>query len=568
MISFDVLRWKNLLSTGNAWIEVKLNQHPMTLVVGKNGAGKSTIIDALTYVLFGKPFRDINLAGLINSINDSNMCVEVEFREGSQHYKVVRGMKPNIFEIWQNGIMIQQDAAKQDYQKILEKSILGFNMKSFTQIIVVGSSSFVPFMKLKPTERRNIIEDLLDINIFSIMNTVLRARAKNLNDTIVSIKSNVTGIMEKIELQKKYIQENKRNNAELITRKRSDLSNSEVQITELNSNANLVQRHISVLHKKIDDEPSIRGTIKTLESFRIKIDSNINNITKEMSFYTENDNCPKCKQIISNKDTMLHDCKTKLDEFASGLSQLETKQITIEERLNAIVDIHKKISAHQTELTRVLSSITEIQKQASRTQNELTELLTRKPISEDLLQVSKDLVTQLETLNTQRRDVIDKKAYYDMAALLLKDNGIKSKIIKQYLPIINKMVNKYLAAMDFFINFTIDEEFNESIKSRHRDTFSYENFSEGQKRRIDLSLLFTWRAVAKIKNSVNTNLLILDEILDGSLDADGMDEFMSLLNTFGNENNVYLISHRGDILADKFNHVLKFELVGNFSELS
>lgn len=568
MICFNVIRWKNLLSTGNAWIEVRLDQHPMTLMIGKNGAGKSTLIDALCYVLFGKPFRNINIGGLINSINDSNMCVEVEFREGTRHYKVIRGQKPNIFEIYQDGRLLDQDASKGDQQKYLEKTILGFNMKSFTQIIVVGSSSFVPFMRLKPTERRNIIENLLDINIFSTMNIVLRAKSKSVNDTIVSIKNTAGSVMEKIELQKKFIQDNKRSNAELITKKRSELANSQIQVTDLTQRANLVQRHVDALQAKIADEAGVRSTVKTLESFRIKIDSNINNLNKEVSFYTENDNCPKCKQVISNKENMLHDCKTKIDEFEKGLGQLETKQQTVEQRLTIITEVHKNISSHQMELTRILSSISEIQKQASRVQAELTELSAKKPISDDLLQVSKDLLTQLEQLNTQRKDVLDKKVYYDMAAFLLKDSGIKSKIIKQYLPVMNKMVNKYLAAMDFFINFTIDEEFNESIKSRHRDTFSYENFSEGQKRRIDLSLLFTWRAVAKIKNSVNTNLLILDEILDGSLDADGMDEFMALLNTFGNESNVFLISHRGDILADKFNHTMKFELAGNFSELT
>jgi len=567
MIYFQIIRWKNLLSTGNSWTEIRLDKHPLTLMIGKNGAGKSTLLDALTFVLFGKPFRNINKPKMINSINDSNMVVEIEFRVKNKHYKVIRGQKPDIFEIYQDNTLINQDASSRDYQKHLEKNILGFNVKSFNQIVIVGKASFIPFMKLKADERRMIIEDLLDIEIFSTMNRVLRVKVKNIHDSSEDIKKKINTIMEKIELQKKYINDSKKSNEENIEKKRQEVSNNQIQITNLSNDSNLVQRHITILEQKIQDESSVRENIQKLEKFRIKIDGNINNLGKEIDFYTNNSTCPKCKQDINNKESMINGCKHKKDELQSGIKKLEIQQSTFEERLTAIKDVHSKISSHQMEMTRILSSVTEIQKYTQKLLNEINELSNKKPISDDLLQVSKDLYSQLEKLNHERKDIIDKKAYYDMAALLLKDNGIKSKIIKQYLPVINKMVNKYLTSMDFFVDFNIDEEFKETIKSRHRDSFSYENFSEGEKLRIDLALLFTWRAVAKIKNSMSTNLLILDEIFDGSLDDTGTEEFMRLLNTFGNEANIFLISHKGDILQDKFSNVLRFEKVGSFSEI-
>jgi DNA repair exonuclease SbcCD ATPase subunit len=566
MTYFLVIRWKNLLSTGNAWTEVRLDKYPMTLIIGKNGAGKSTLLDALTFVLFGKPFRNINKPKLINSINDSNLVVEVEFRSGSRHYKIVRGQKPDIFEIHQDNILINQDASSKDYQKHLEKTILGFNMKSFTQIVIVGSSSFIPFMRLKTDERRMIIEDLLDIEIFSTMNKVLKIKTRNVSDSSNEIKNKISGIMEKIELQKKFINESKKSNEEQIEKKRNEVSNNQIQITNLSNDANLIQKHIHALEAKILDEVSVRDNIQKLEKYRIKIDTNINNLSKEIDFYNNNSNCPKCKQDINNRNKMVSICQHKLENSKEGIKQLEEKQSELEQRLDNIKGVHTKVSEHQMELTRILSTISEIQKHNNKLLNDINELSSKKPISDDLLQVSKNLYSDLEKLNNDRKDIIDKRAYYDMATLLLKDKGIKAKIIKQYLPVINKMVNKYLTSMDFFVNFNIDEEFKETIKSRHRDLFSYENFSEGEKLRIDLALLFTWRAVAKIKNSMNTNLLILDEIFDGSLDASGTEEFMRLLHTFGNEANIFLISHKSDILIDKFTNILKFDKIGSFSE--
>jgi DNA repair exonuclease SbcCD ATPase subunit len=569
MIRFKKIRWKNLLSTGNAWTEVQLDGHNMTLIIGKNGHGKSTLIDALFYVLFGKPFRKIRLDQIINSINNAELCVEVEFDVGQTQYKIIRGMRPGIFEIHEYGKLINQEAATKDQQKYLERNILGTNPRSFAQIVVIGGGfNYTPFMKLGPQDRRAIIENLLDIEVFSIMNTVVKTRVKSTNESLESIKGQIKTTMEKIDLQKKYISDSRKTNDELIVQKKSELSNSEIQITDLNNTANVTRQQILDLQDQINDESKIRTRIRTMEQLRIRIDTNIGKANKEIQFYSENEKCSTCQQDIKNADEMLTVCNHKLVEFQDGLKQLEVKQVETEQRLTAITQIHEQINQLQLQLTSVQSSVSQIQKYSSRLLTEIQALSSKKPISDDLLQVSKDLFKDLEDMTTKRRELIESKAYFDLAATLLKDNGIKTRIIKQYLPVINKLVNKYLAAMDFFVNFEIDGEFQETIKSRFRDTFSYENFSEGQKRRIDLSLLFTWRDVAKLKNSVNTNLLILDETLDGSLDSDGMEEFMRLLNSLGSDHNTFLISHRGDILADKFNNVLKFELLGNFSQVS
>lgn len=564
---FEKLRYKNILSTGNVFTEIDLDKSPLTLVIGKNGSGKSTMLDALTFVLFGKPFRKINKPNLINSINDSEMLVEVEFRAQNKKFLVRRGQKPSVFQIYENGKLIDQDAKTGDYQMLLEKTILNFNYKAFTQIVILGSAAFVPFMQLPAADRRKIIEDLLDINIFSTMNTILKGKMKALLEHAKTVKTNIQTVLSNIEMQKKFVEESKKNAQDQIESKQQELQINLNYVNELTSNVVLIQQHVDSMIKSVSDEIKVKAKAKSLESYRIKIDSNLDKVNADLIFFQTNDNCPKCRQRIKNKDDHILDCNAKIEEYTEGLLRLETQQHKLEERITDIVSKKKKIADHQSELTRIQASVTQVQKYIQKLQIEIEELSKKKPISDDLMAVSKKLIEELEKLNEEKKEIIERRSYLDVATALLKDNGIKAKIIKQYLPIINKLVNKYLTQMDFFVNFNINEEFEETIKSRYRDLFSYENFSEGEKLRIDLALLFTWRAIAKIKNSMHTNLLILDEVLDGSLDNAGTEEFMKLLDTFGKESNIFIISHKGDILQDKFNEVLRFEKIKNFSEI-
>ena len=571
MIYFRRIKWKNFLSTGNMWTEVQLDKTPNTLIIGMNGAGKSTLLDALTFALFGKSFRGINLPSLINSINEKEAMVEIEFRIGSREYKIERGLKPSVFNIYCNDILVNQDAKSQDYQKVLENQILKFNYKAFTQIVILGSSSFVPFMQLPALDRRAIIEDLLDIEIFSSMNAIVKSTLKELTADIESSKVKLDATLSKIDLQKKYVEEAKKNTSQLVEKKRQEYVDSEEQAQKLIDDAALVQAHyVNYLLKQIADEPAVKGKIKQLQSFHTKIETKLKNAEKHLHFYTDNDTCPTCEQglEINFKNNAIESANTQLHEYRTGIEKLNEEVDKANGRLGAINDLHHKVAEHQSELVRINASVVQMQRQQKRLQAEITELETKKVLSDDMLQVSEQLIKDLSTLNNLRKDYAEQKKYYDVAATLLKDNGIKTKIIRQYLPVINKLVNKYLAAMDFFVNFEIDEEFKETIKSRHRDTFKYVNFSEGEKMRIDLALLFTWRTIAKLKNSMNTNILILDEVFDSSLDNTGTEEFMKLLDTLGNEANVFVISHKGDILIDKFKSTIRFEKQKNFSVIT
>lgn len=564
MIIFKTLKWKNFLSTGNFWTEIELDKSPNTLVVGTNGAGKSTMLDALTFALFGKPFRNINKPTLLNSINQKDCLVEVNFKIKSKHYRVVRGIKPAVFEIYIDGELVDQDAASKDYQQILEEQILKFNYKAFTQIVILGSSSFVPFMQLSAADRRTIIEDLLGIDIFSAMNIVVKERATTIKNRAAELKTAVDTTLSKVELQKKFIEDAQKNNKELALRKEVEYQDQVAQINKLTKDGELVQKHIDALLKSITDEKLLKDKQKKLDQFEAKIESNISKVRKDIQFYTLNSTCPTCDQAISNGEAKVHECNYKLSGYSEGIAKLQDEYNKVSERLTEIAGIHRKISDHTSEISRINASIVQIQKYARKLSAEIEDLQSKKVLSEDMMNVSKELVEKLESLNKERRELVDTKNYIDMAASLLKDSGIKAKIIKQYLPVINKLVNKYLASMDFFVAFEINEEFKETIKSRHRDDFSYNNFSEGERMRIDLALLFTWRAVAKMKNSMNTNLLILDEVFDSSLDNTGTEEFMKLINTLS-DTNVFVISHKGDVLLDKFKNVVKFAKKNNFS---
>lgn len=570
MITFEKIRWKNFLSTGNFFTEIQLNRSSNTLIVGQNGAGKSTILDALCFVLFGKPFRKINKPQLANSINGKDCIVEIEFTIGDRKYKVIRGIKPNVFEIWCNGIMVNQDAKVKDYQEHLEKIILKLNYKSFTQVIILGSASFVPFMQLSPSDRRTIIEDLLDIEIFSSMNTLVKLRLLEIKDSMFSSKGTMEIYAEKIKLQKENIEQHKKNNEEEVVKKQAEITTNEELYSKSESDIAKIQAVVVELQKEIADELTVNQKSSKLVQLETKLESRIKKIDREISFFETNDSCPTCTQGISetfrNEQVETHN-KTKI-EVSNGLQEIN-KQIQIyNDRINDIHKINSEISNHNMEMVKMTTTMQSITKYIAKLNKEITELNVKKETMEDGNEYLHELKNGLSSMVEEQKELITTKQYFEFASNLLKDTGIKTKIIKQYLPIMNKMINKYLTSMNFFVNFNIDENFEETIKSRFRDDFSYYNFSEGEKFRIDVALLLTWRQIARLKNSVNTNLLILDEVFDSSLDIGGTDEFMKLIGEFGHDTNVFVISHKGDQLFDKFRSVIKFEKKNNFSQVA
>jgi DNA repair exonuclease SbcCD ATPase subunit len=570
MIIFEKCRWKNFLSTGNYFTEIDFTRSTNTLIIGQNGAGKSTILDALCFGLFGKPFRKINKPQLLNSINQKDGVVEVEFSIGTKKYKIIRGIKPNVFEIYCNGIMVNQDAAVKDYQEHLERLILKLNYKSFTQIVILGSASFVPFMQLSASDRRTIIEDLLDIQIFSSMNGLVKTKLSEIKDSNTRVKYSLELTGEKITLQKQNIEEHKKHNDAEIEKKKQEILNSETQVGKLHTDIELIQKHINVLNSKINDSVAMQKKSTKLLQLESKLESKVKKIDKEITFYEENDNCPTCKQHID--DTFRHGELARSNqtkgEIGVGLKDIEKEIEKTNKRIEEIQKIVKHIQEHNNEVVKHNSTISAVNKYIGKIQQEINELSNRKDNLEEENAKLKELKKQLGDILKEQEVISTEKQYYDFASALLKDGGIKTKIIKQYLPVMNKLINKYLAAMDFFANFNINENFEEIIKSRHRDEFSYDSFSEGEKMRIDLALLFTWRQIAKLKNSTNTNLLILDEVFDSSLDTVGTDEFLKLLHSLDNDTNVFVISHKGDQLFDKFRSVIRFEKKNNFSRIA
>jgi DNA repair exonuclease SbcCD ATPase subunit len=570
MIIFEKVRWKNFLSTGTYFTEISLTKSPNTLIIGHNGAGKSTILDALCFGLFGKPFRKINKPQLPNSINQADCVVEVEFSIGKKQYKIIRGIKPNTFEIYCNGALVNQDAKAKDYQEHLEKFILKLNYKSFTQVVILGSASFVPFMQLSPADRRAIIEDLLDIQIFSSMMSVVKEKMAIIKDSSTKNKYEMDLTSEKINLQKQNIEEHKTRSTEEIEKKRKEVSDSEEQIKQLTKDIGLIQKHIDVLNSKISDQMAMQKKSGKLVQLESKLESRLKKIEKEVEFYHDNSDCPTCKQGINQEFreeqiTTLNNTKVEVNDALTDIA----KQITeTSDRIDAIQKIIQHIQAHNNEIVKHNSTISAVHTFINKLQTEIGDLSTKKDSLEEENAKLKELREELGGLVKKQEELSVEKHYYDYASTLLKDTGIKTKIIKQYLPIMNKLINKYLTAMDFFVNFNINEQFEETIKSRHRDEFSYANFSEGEKMRIDLALLFTWRQIAKLKNSTNTNLLILDEVFDSSLDTVGTEEFLKLIHEMGHDTNIFVISHKGDQLFDKFRSVIKFEKKNNFSQVA
>jgi DNA repair exonuclease SbcCD ATPase subunit len=570
MIIFQKVRWKNFLSTGNTFTEINFQKSPNTLIIGHNGAGKSTILDALCFGLFGKPFRKINKPQLVNSINNANVVVEIEFTIGKKEYKVIRGIKPNVFEVYLGDKLLDQDAKAKDYQEFLEKFILKINFKSFTQVVILGSASFVPFMQLTPADRRAIIEDLLDINIFSSMNGVVKEKMAEIKDLSVKSKHEMDLTSERINFQKQSIEDHKNRSDEEIGKKRKEISDSVDQIFTLKRDVELIQKHIDVLQRKIEDKLSVEKKSKKLLQLESKIETNIKKNEKDIAFYEEHDNCPTCKQTIEGdfKSEQVSERKSKVVTQREGLTEISAEIAKTNQRIEEIININKHISGHNNEIVKHNSTVSAINAFVTKLQKEIDELSIGKDTVEEENEKLKELKQQLSVLLIKMEELSVEKQYYEFAGNLLKDTGIKTKIIRQYLPIMNKLINKYLTAMDFFVNFNINESFEETIKSRHRDEFSYANFSEGEKMRIDLALLFTWRQIAKLKNSTNTNLLILDEVFDSSLDGVGTEEFLMLLHEMGTDTNVFVISHKGDQLFDKFRSIIKFEKHNNFSRIA
>ena len=570
MIIFQKVRWKNFLSTGNNFTEINFQKSPNTLIIGNNGAGKSTILDALCFGLFGKPFRKINKPQLLNSINQQACVVEIEFAIGQKQYKVIRGIKPNVFEVYLGDKLLDQDAKAKDYQEFLEKFILKINFKSFTQVVILGSASFVPFMQLTPADRRAIIEDLLDIGIFSSMNGIVKEKMTEIKDHSVKNKHEMDLTSERIKFQKQSIEEHKNRTDEEVKNKQEEVKQSIDQTFTLQRNVDLIQKHIEVLTSKINDKLAIEKKSTKLIQLESKLESRLKKLEKESKFYEENHDCPTCKQSIA--DTFRHSQLSGIDktkgEIGVGIADIETKIQEANNRIEEIQKIVKHIQEHNNEIVKHNSTISAVNAYITKLQREIESLSAQKDtIVEDNAKL-KELKVELGVLLEKQEELSTEKQYYEFAGSLLKDTGIKTKIIRQYLPIMNKLINKYLTAMDFFVNFNINEQFEETIKSRHRDEFSYANFSEGEKMRIDLALLFTWRQIAKLKNSTNTNLLILDEVFDSSLDGVGTEEFLKLIHEMGTDTNVFVISHKGDQLFDKFRSIIKFEKYNNFSRIA
>jgi len=568
MILFRKIKWKNLLSTGNHFTEIQFDKSPSTLIVGSNGAGKSTMLDALCFVLFGKPFRSVNKPLLLNSINGKDCIVEVEFNSGNKHYKIIRGIKPNVFEIWQDGEMINQDAAVRDYQEYLEKFILKLNYKSFTQIVILGSASFTPFMQLSASDRRAIIEELLDIQVFSAMNNILKDKITMNKDATITKKYDIDLAEQKYSLQKKHIDELKQNNEDKVKEYEGEISGSANTISTLAEQIELFSNEVRQLQILVNAKAETEAKVKKITKLESQIESNLSKFRKDINFFQHNDDCPTCRQAIAMefKEKELTLLGTKVTECDHGLQELEKKLLAEQTKLNSISETQKKIQELQIEIATKNTTITETNKYIKRLEKQIEDLKLNKSTTDKEEQELSIINESLSQLKQHLRTLIDEKTYYEVASGLLKDTGIKTKIIKQYLPIINKLVNKYLASFDFFVNFNLDESFKETIKSRHRDDFTYDSFSEGEKQKIDLALLFSWRAVAKLKNSANTNLLILDEVFDSSLDANGTEYLMTILQMLEGTN-VFVISHKGDILQDKFRSVIRFEKVKNFSRI-
>ena len=569
MILFKTIKWKNFLSTGNQYTEVDFTKHKTNLIIGTNGAGKSTVLDALTFSLFGKPFRKINKPQLINSVNEKDCRVEVEFSVGKTDWKVVRGIKPAVFEIWRNESLMDQSAAALDQQKWLEQNVLKMNYKSFTQIVILGSSTFVPFMQLSAANRREVIEDLLDIKIFSSMNTLIKEKIRAIKEDIKVLDLKKESLLDKVQMQKNFIEELENRGKENIRDKENSVKKLLVEENDTMNENIEISNNVNLLEKQLEKHIGATEKLRKLGNLKGKISQKVSTITKEHKFFTENTVCPTCTQSIEEtfRINRINDAQDKAKELQSGYKELEEAIKEEEERERQFTALSKEISKLTNGISQNNIKISGCQRQIRDIEHEiqvLTEnLANRNSEHEKLESFNKNLKTTYDEL-ASKKDTIN---YYDFSYSLLKDGGVKSKIIKKYLPLINQQVNRYLQMMDFYINFTLDEEFNETVQSPIHEDFSYASFSEGEKMRIDLALLFTWREVARMKNSVNTNLLIMDEVFDSSLDGFGTEEFLKIIRFVIKDANVFVISHKQG-MEDRFDQCIRFEKIKGFSRMA
>ncbi len=570
MIQFKSVSWKNFLSTGNDPITIRLDKSPTTLIVGQNGAGKSTLLDALSFGLFGKPHRDINKKQLMNSINKKQTEVQVEFEIGGSQFKIVRAIKPTKFEIWQNGNMINQASNVRDYQKYLESNILKLNHKSFHQVVVLGSSSFIPFMQLPAWSRRSVIEDLLDINIFSKMNQLLKERNAKIKEDLIDINHNIDLYKTKIDGQSKYIKDLQSLNNDQIEKKRESINIHKKEIKDIFDESTELGKNLQTMISGEEKEYKYFGDkMSDMKAYEKDFTSKIKSLVQDARFFEDNDTCPTCEQEISAeiKTTKLDLLKIKAKDVQDQQTQLVKEVNILEKEGKEILNNLNQLRQKQQRINSNNEKVALLQKEIGKTQKEIDGLQNQ---SGDVSTAKKEM-TQLrknkEKVTEKKLAYVEERTYNEVIGEMLKDTGIKTKVIKQYLPVMNRLINQYLQVLDFFVAFHLDENFSETIRSRHRDTFNYASFSEGEKQRIDLALLFTWRQIAKMKNSASTNLLVLDETFDSSLDMDGIDNLTKILDTLEDGSNVFIISHKGDVLENKFRSKIEFFKDRNFSKI-
>lgn len=566
-IRFKTIRWKNLLSTGNEFIEIPLTKAQTTLIVGENGAGKSTFLEALTYSLFGKPFRKINKPQLINSMTRKHMVVEVEFTVGVNEYKVVRGMKPNLFEIYMNGTLMNQSADAKDYQEVLEKQILKVNYKSFCQVVVLGSASYVPFMQLPAGQRREIIEDLLDLQVFTTMNTLLKDRIYFNSEEIRDVDNAKNLLQQKISLVKKHSEEREEDDRRIIEDREQAIESTVKQIKDATEKRDALMKQIEDQLMGMSDEKAAVNTVRKINKLKQELEIKIENLNKDVEFLSENTTCPTCTQEIDPefKHSHVHEKQDKINKINEAMPELIKKLDLAQAEIDNISRTKNTINDLRVKASTYNNQIITYQDYVKRTQKEIEDIRNRPRTSSG--ESIQDLEAQLEIYEKKLTELMHESEVLNLTGLMLKDGGIKSKIVKQYIPVMNKLINKYLSALEFFVKFELDENFNETIKSNNREGFSYESFSEGEKMRLNLSILFAWRAIAKLRNSINTNILVLDEVFDSSLDTNGTDEFMKMINSLTSDTNTFIISHKTDAMVDKFESVLKFTKVKSFSKL-